>query len=79
MVSFLGPPWGREAGHEGRNFGEKLAGEEAEAPDALRQAVGILVIDALQFSEQWRLAALVSSLTANWCGVEAGVPAAKHP
>ena len=30
-------------------------------PDALRQAVGILVIDALQFSEEWRLAGMVST------------------
>ena len=33
-------------------------------PDALRQAVGILVIDALQFSEEWHLAGLVSTCLA---------------
>jgi hypothetical protein len=36
----------------------------AEPPDALRQAVGILVLDALQFSEQWPLAALVTTCLA---------------
>ena len=36
----------------------------ADPPDALSQAVGVLVIDALQFSAQWRLAALVSTCLA---------------
>lgn len=38
-----------------------------EPPDGMRRVVGTLALDALEYSEQWRLAALArDSLAAKW-------------
>lgn len=37
---------------------------ESETSDAMRQLVGVLIIDALQYSEHWRLAAQAQAFLA---------------
>ena len=43
----------------------------AEPEDALRQIIGTLAVDALQYSEEWRIAAMLRAcLLAKWQNLE---------
>lgn len=49
-------------------FAMGLSDLECEAPsDAMRQVVGLLVVDSLEYSEQWRVSAQARAcLAAKW-------------
>lgn len=53
---------------EAFSFAMGLSDLECEAPsDAMRQVVGLLVVDSLEYSEQWRVAAQARAcLTERW-------------